>query len=377
MYLRLLEFLRCPDCAAPFTLVPLAPAAAAAADQEVSEGLLTCVQGHSFPVVGGIPRMLPDALAEHWPRLAPLVPQQPPEVLRELVAAHGRPAESADYDRRTRANFSAEWDNHDLGGKTWGMELADRVRWFFVEPLRVPVEELRGKVLLDAGCGNGSQSVAYTKLGLEVIAVDLSTGLEHGHAFRKLHVGADPTRVHFIQGDLQRPPLARASVDLIHSAGVLHHTPDTRKTFRALRPLLKPGGTFYVWFYRYEPVVTPVVNAMRAVTTRIPSPAFARLARLMALPFIGFCKTVNAVGLRAYGEINRREAALALMDIFGAPYAHYHSYAEVEDWYRAEGFTTVWGANEGRRGFGVVGRLAGGGEERREPRARAAQVTTV
>ena len=29
--------------------------------------------------------------------------------------------------------------------------------------------------MLDAGCGNGSQSVAYTALGLEVIAVDLSS----------------------------------------------------------------------------------------------------------------------------------------------------------------------------------------------------------
>ena len=237
------------------------------------------------------------------------------------------------------------------------MELEFRVKTFFVEALRVPAESLRGKVLLDAGCGNGSQSVAYTRLGLEAIAVDLSSGLEHGYAFRRMYAGGDPSRVHFVQGDLQRPPLAPESVDLIHSAGVLHHTSDTLATFRALRPLLKPGGTFYVWLYKYEPVVTPVVNLIRALTTHIPSQAFAGLSRAAAVPFICFCRTLDALGIRAYPHLSSREATLALMDIFGAPHAHYHTYDEVNGWFRSEGFVEVWGVNESRRGCGVCGRL--------------------
>jgi hypothetical protein len=57
---------------------------------------------------------------------------------------------------------------------------------------------------------------------------------------------------------------------------------------------------------------------------------------------------------------SRREAALALMDIFGAPYAHYHSFDEVARWYGSEGFDEIWGCNDGRRGFGVCGRRTGG-----------------
>jgi ubiquinone/menaquinone biosynthesis C-methylase UbiE/uncharacterized protein YbaR (Trm112 family) len=354
----LLNFLRCPECGSTLNLVPFVQAETITRGEEISEALLSCPSEHWFPVVRGIPRMLPDSLEEHWPTLEPLVPSPAPDALQRFVATRGLQGRNANYDRRTRANFSEEWDHHDLGGKTWGMTLQDRVRWFFVEPLRIPMGALAGKVMLDAGCGNGSQSVAYTKLGLEVIAVDISSGLEHGHAFGKLYEGGDPAKVHFVQGDLQRPPLTPASLDLIHSAGVLHHTPNTKNTFRALRPLLKPGGAFYVWFYKYEPLVTPVVNTMRAVTTRIPSRTFASISRMMAAPFIGFCKTVNALGIRSYTTMSKREAALALMDIFGAPYAHYHSYEEGEGWYRAEGFTEIWGANEGRRGFGVVGRLA-------------------
>lgn len=48
----------------------------------------------------------------------------------------------------------------------------------------------------------------------------------------------------------------------------------------------------------------------------------------MALPFIAVCATVNALTLRSYPRLNKREASLALMDIFGAPYADYHSFTE-------------------------------------------------
>ncbi|MGI8917990.1 MAG: methyltransferase domain-containing protein [Pyrinomonadaceae bacterium] len=354
MYLRLLEFLRCPSCRAELTCIALETQSEAQGG-EIITGLLQCCGDHWFPIVRGVPRMLPDAIQEHWPAIQPLVPQPLPASLEPLLA-NLKSQQAISYHQATRENFSHEWDHHELGGKTWGMELNDRVQWFFLDPLRISKDDLRGKLMLDAGCGNGSQSVAYTTLALEVIAVDLSSGLEKGYAYRHLHSGANPERVHFVQADLQHPPLAPHILDIIHSAGVLHHTPDTLTTFRALRPLLKPGGTFYVWLYKYEKLVTPVVNSIRAVSTKISPSSFARIADLMALPFIGFCKTVNALGIRDYSKINRRESALALMDIFGAPYAYYHSYDEVLSWYKSEGFGEVWPCNDGRRGFGVCGR---------------------
>ncbi len=304
MYLRLLEFLRCPSCRAELSCTALETQSETQGG-EIMSGLLACCDGHWFPIVRGIPRMLPDAIQEHWPAIKTLVPQPLPPSLEPLLA-NLNSQKDVSYHQATRENFSHEWDHHELGGKTWGMELSDRVQWFFLEPLRISRDDLRGKLMLDAGCGNGSQSVAYTTLGLEVIAVDLSSGLEKGYAYRQLHSGAHPERVHFVQADLQHPPLAPHILDIIHSAGVLHHTPDTLTTFRALRPLLRPGGTFYVWLYKYEKLVTPVVNSIRAISTKISPASFARIADLMALPFIGFCKTVNALGIRDYSNMNRR-----------------------------------------------------------------------
>ena len=351
---KLLDFLACPDCRQKLDLVVFDSESGG----EILTGLLHCEKNHYFPIAGGIPRMLPSSLKDYWPEIkAKISPSSASKVVRDLLENASLNQQTKDYDTRTKANFSNEWDHHDIGGRTWTMELDDRVQWYFLDSIRIAKEDLKGKVMLDAGCGNGSQSVAYTEFGLEVIAVDLSTGLEKGYAFRQVHQRARPENVHFIQGDLQNPPLAPDSFDIIHSAGVLHHTPNTEKTFRALRPLLKSGGTFYVWLYKYENVVTPIVNTMRAVTTRIPAPVFARLADAMSFPFIGFCWTVNKLGLRKYETPDRREAALAVHDIFGAPYAHYHSYEEVSGWYNSVGIAEIWPCNDDRRGFGVCGRM--------------------
>ncbi len=322
---------------------------------EISEGVLCCSNQHFFPIAGGIPRMLPSSFRDHWPAIEEKSPKPLPEPLKGFVEREGFNENARSFDTRTKANFSNEWDNHDIGGKTWAMDLTDRVQWFFLDPIRIPKQELSGKLMLDAGCGNGSQSVAYTEFGLEVVALDLSTGLEKGYAFRKIHPNAKADKVHFVQADLQNPPLAPESFDIIHSAGVLHHTPNTENTFRALSPLLKKTGTFYVWLYKYESVVTPVVNSIRAVTTRIPAPVFAKIADAASLPFIGFCWMVNKLGIRKYETPNRREAALAVHDIFGAPYAHYHNFEEVADWFKSVGIKDVWPCNDGRRGFGVCG----------------------
>jgi hypothetical protein len=120
---------------------------------------------------------------------------------------------------------------------------------------------------------------------------------------------------------------------------------------------LRPGGTFYIWVLKYEPLVTPLVNSLRAVTTRLPVGVFSRLATLLAPVFQVFCRTMDALGIRSYSRFSRREAALALMDIFATPYAHYHSFSEVAQWFESNGFVSVWPCNDSRRGFGACGRL--------------------
>ncbi len=319
---RLLDMLVCPDCRQRFALED----AVRADGDEIESAVLVCSTGHAFPVVDGIPRLL-------------------------------RQNSRQDLDR-VRDSFSREWTHHQLGDRTWYLDLETRVRTAFVDVLGIAQEDLATKTVLDAGCGNGSQSVAFTEFVHEVIAIDLSTGLELGNQFRSRWQRGRADAVHFVQADVSHPPLPPRSVDVVYSFGVLHHTPDTRASFDALVPLLRPGGTCYVWVYRYEPFWTPLIRMIRAVTTRVPVHLFNRIAPVLAWPFMLFTRALDITRIRSYPRISRREATLALMDIFAAPYAHNHSPEEVRCWFDAAGFTDVRECNQARRGFGMVGRRA-------------------
>ena len=112
MHLRQLELLRCPDCAAMFSL----SAASGPPDPpEVIAGLLTCANQHLFPVVGEIPRTLPGALSMHRQNL-----EQFPDALATGPAPGGSQARDI---RRTRESFSREWANHRLDDRTWYLDL--------------------------------------------------------------------------------------------------------------------------------------------------------------------------------------------------------------------------------------------------------------
>ncbi len=323
MQARLLDMLVCTECQERLSLEE------AAHDEhgEVESGRLVCLNEHAFPIVGGIPRM----------------------------AQQG----SGSKADPVHESFSREWRHHQLGDRTWYLDLQFRVRTAFIEVLGMPPEELATKTVLDAGCGNGSQSVAFTEFVNEVVALDISTGLELGYEFRRRWRHGRADAVHFVQADVARPPLPPRSVDVVYAFGVLHHTPDTLASFNALVPLLRPGGTCYIWLYRYEPFWTPLIRLLRAGTTHVPITLFDRMARMLAWPFILFTMIVNALGVRAYPRISQREAAVALMDIFAAPYAHYHSPEEVRRWFTSAGFTELRVCRQARRGFGMVGRLEG------------------
>ena len=54
------------------------------------------------------------------------------------------------------------------------------------------------------------------------------------------------------------------------SWGVLHHTPDTRKAFGQLVPLVKPGGTILVMVYeKHSPVMFFFTDILRWFMRRL------------------------------------------------------------------------------------------------------------
>ena len=122
-------------------------------------------------------------------------------------------------------------------------------------------EDLKGKWVLDVGCGMGRFAEVATRWGAQVIGVDLSAAAEV--AARNL-AARDFTA---LQADVFFLPFAPESFDYIYSIGVLHHTPDCEKAVKVLPQYLKPGGRMAIcaWLAGDRPHSADVAEQVRAV----------------------------------------------------------------------------------------------------------------
>lgn len=108
---------------------------------------------------------------------------------------------------------------------------------------------LRGKHLLEIGCGMGFDSLEFLKRGVRVTAIDLTpTAVELARRHFELE-GVSPVEVRVDTAlDLGFPD---ETFDAVWSNGVLHATGDTRRAIQEARRVLKPGGRAIIsHFYR-------------------------------------------------------------------------------------------------------------------------------
>jgi SAM-dependent methyltransferase len=170
--------------------------------------------------------------------------------------------------------------------------------------------------------------------------VDLSLAVEAAHRNLRGRPG-----VRILQADLFALPFRPGSFDVIYSLGVLHHTPDCERAFRALVPLLRPGGRLCIWVYEDSGLWKRVASWYRRVTTRLPPRVLYALCRA-AGPWYYACR-LPVIGrlLFAAWPISmhpRRDwRVLDTFDWYAPRYQSLHSFAEVHGWFRAAGLTEI------------------------------------
>lgn len=99
--------------------------------------------------------------------------------------------------------------------------------------------EVKGRRVLDAGCGPGIYSELLIERGSEVVAIDASPKMI-ALAQQRLGEKAD---IH--QADLSKPlPLDSSSFDLVLSALVMDYIEDWSATFAEFHRVLRPAGRF-------------------------------------------------------------------------------------------------------------------------------------
>lgn len=100
--------------------------------------------------------------------------------------------------------------------------------------------DLKGKRVLELGCGAAQNSIAFAKQGAIAIGVDLSAEML-GHA-RRL-ADQEDVRVELRQGDMADLAFVRAeSVDLVFSACAFGFVDDLSRVFRQVHRVLRTGA---------------------------------------------------------------------------------------------------------------------------------------
>jgi 2-polyprenyl-3-methyl-5-hydroxy-6-metoxy-1,4-benzoquinol methylase len=326
--------------------------------EEILEGLLACACGLDYPVVDGIPRMIRTAREEY----------------AEFYARHGLSGERAvapkpvaptapTSDRRSARSFRLQWAMYQEGDATWFKDDRDLRKREFLYNLDTTPEELASSTVLDGGCGNGELTRSFAEYGPEVVAMDFSRSVE-GARRRLFEKGISVShRVHYLQGNVLEPPLLARSFDMVHSSGVLHHTPSTYRAFRSISKTVKPGGKLYIQLYRMRPAWIHAVNVtLRAVTTRLPMGLLYRLCYLASPAHAAMSRLMHRLrGEAAPPKATARERAVQMFDNYSPKYQYRHTVPEILELFRSEGFEDlrdVTLANEARHMLAVLGRKA-------------------
>jgi 2-polyprenyl-3-methyl-5-hydroxy-6-metoxy-1,4-benzoquinol methylase/uncharacterized protein YbaR (Trm112 family) len=269
--------------------------------QEIKSGMLRCeVCGRVYPIVDGIPRMLPDSAEE----------------FAEMMEGFGVPRNTCRENERRVERFR---QLHDATRQASTFESLhypspgfEENRRFFESSTGYNSRQLAGKTVLDAGCGTGRSLEVAASMGAHVVGIDLSRSVDR--AYRETRF---KPQVDLIQGDLTNPPLRSESFDAIYSIDVLNHTPDTKQAFQSISGLLRPGGRAAIWMGQRD-LTANGVPAFNRLSTRL-SQWLSDGMRIFTTRMSHRTLHYVCIGLAPLGELKRMAATNRILKAICAP----------------------------------------------------------
>lgn len=344
MHEKFVSLLACPETRQELVL----ESASRGADGCIESGILRTRDGsRKYPVRDGIPRFCDDAtyadsFAFEW-------------------KAFGRTQlESTNRNKRT----------------------AHSTRDSFLAQTGFSETDLKGKTVVEFGCGPGRYLEIARSLGAVVVGLELTSAVD----VAKANLGEAPD-VLLVQGSALQPPFKPEVFDCGFTIGVLHHTPVPAQGARELIRTVKPGGAVAVsvypegGFYSF-PSVYWTRKAVNLIESRVSKPLARRLALgyaylsaflfypvfrlvekipIIGTPFVGLWAYFFAVIIVAPGW---RWRVLDTFDAITPSYASTHTPEEVAFWLREFGCcdirsTGVTFGYSGARPANFVGRKSG------------------
>lgn len=288
----------------------------------MGESGLICPDGHEWPVVRSIPR---------------------------LVDGQGLSNEQ----QATAEAFGYSWTHYPKENPYTEDQWRD-----WIEPLGP--SDFEGKRILDAGCGlAGFAEFAHEWGAAQVVGADLSRAIEAANE----RAG---DRLDLVQADLHELPFDEGSFDIVYSIGVLHHLPDPELGFSRIARFARPGGLVFAWVYGRENngwIVRFVDPIRKHVLARLPKAVtkwvFSLGAAAILWPFVLVSKRVQGMPygdyLRWLGERDFEFLHGVVFDHLVAPTAYYIRREDFEAWFARAGLeleSITWRNRNSWRGLG-------------------------
>jgi ubiquinone/menaquinone biosynthesis C-methylase UbiE/uncharacterized protein YbaR (Trm112 family) len=197
---KLLDILACPVCEGYLRIT-----VSDEQNGEIRSGTLLCSCGKRYEIIQGIPRFVSvenyaDSFGFQWNRFR---------------------LEQIDTSNQTNLSERRFWNETD-----WNSEY------------------MRGKWILDAGCGAGRFLEIASRGEAQVIGLDLSDAVDA--AMETLN---SRDNVHLVQASIYELPFKKERLDAIYCIGVIQHTPEPLKVFHSFARVLKKGGRLAVTIY--------------------------------------------------------------------------------------------------------------------------------
>jgi 2-polyprenyl-3-methyl-5-hydroxy-6-metoxy-1,4-benzoquinol methylase len=347
MTLDYLEFLRCPITRSRLELKVISNTTKIYNNKEVSiieTGILSAGD-FIYPIIGGIPRLIVEAIEDYQSFLQQNVPNF--ETIRNNIwEKHGGLLKYIiKKNKRSKQSFTKEWSLFNYSeDEVWNLG-GDKLLGRFLAETAETEASLSGKWVLDAGCGTGLLNQHIGACGAKVVSMDFSLSIERAFQQNK------EANTMFIQGDVQFPPVALSHFDIVHSSGVIICTNNSEMSFSCLETCVKPGGKISVWLYKpVKGVIHNTFNVIREYTSKLPLSVQYYLYAFTLLP-------ASYVVKRAKGnKENVREMMVYIMDWFSPQYRWEHAKDESKAWFTKRNYNDIVVTTEDSFGYNIIGK---------------------
>ena len=311
----------------------------------ISEGILFAEKDWFYPIIDGVPRLLIESFLDNEEFLKVKFPDYENRKANLLKTYPDIIEQAIKKNKRTKESFEMEWGlfNYEED-KTWELKGEDLLERFLKETDETK-ESLQGKLIFDAGCGNGQLNQYIARSGAIVVGMDLSKSVERAQLNNK------EENAFFLQGDVQFHPLQFEKFDIVHSSGVLICTNNSELTFSKLEPCVKKGGKMSVWLYHpRKNLIHNSFNFLRNYTSKLPVKVQNYSYLLTLFPASYVVKRIKG------NKQNAREMMIAITDWFSPEFRWEHTQEEASSWFVKRNFSDVKVTTTDTFGFNIIGK---------------------